>query len=243
MSLALLAARAARNHRSSGGDPNWASRFFLLHFDGTNGSTTFTDQVAGNAWTAGGAAQISTAQSKFGGASAIFNGSTSYIASGRPASDFAFLHNGTTPWTLEGWVYRSGSAAQYFADTGGAATANVGFIAGINASGLFDVIIARGTSGSFAARCTAGTVPLNQWTYLKAACDGTNLKTFVAGSAAATSALSSPSAASPTTTFNFGRFAQGNTLYYNGYLDDMRLTKGIADVSTTVPSATFPDHA
>lgn len=235
MSLLLLAANSARKHHSVAA----ISPFSLLHFDGTNGSTTITDQVAGNTWTAAGGAKLSTAQSRFGGSSAFFNGSSSYIASNRPALDFKFLHDGTTPWTLEGFVYRVGSVAQYFADTGGAATASVGFIAGINASGLFDVMIARGVSNSYAARATGGAIPANQWTYVKVACDGTNLKTFVAGVAATAVALSSPSTADPATTFNFGRYASGNSLYYNGYLDEMKLTKGFADFSTAVPASPF----
>lgn len=227
-----------------GGDPNWASRFSLLYFDGTNGSTSITDEVAGNSWAAAGGAQISTAQSKFGGASAAFNGSTSYIASGRPASDFKFLSDGTTPWTLEAWVRpNSVSGTQVIAETGGAATALVGVSIDI-ASGQLDVMIARGTGGSHAARATGGTLTANQWTYIKVACDGTNLKTFIEGAAAATSAVVSPSSATPNNTLNLGRYANGNTLYLSGYLDTMRLTKGIADFSTgTVPSAPFPNHA
>lgn len=37
----------------------------LLHMNGTDASTTFTDE-SGKTWTAGGNAQIDTAQSKFG---------------------------------------------------------------------------------------------------------------------------------------------------------------------------------
>src|SRR3990167_7743345 len=50
----------------------------LLHMDGTNGSTTFTDEI-GKTVTANGNAQISTAQSKFGGASGLFNGAGDWI--------------------------------------------------------------------------------------------------------------------------------------------------------------------
>jgi hypothetical protein len=49
----------------------------LLHMDGANTSTTFTDSNSGGSahtWTAAGNAQISTATYKFGGASGLFDG-------------------------------------------------------------------------------------------------------------------------------------------------------------------------
>lgn len=65
-------------------DPNALA---LLHMDGTNTSTTFTD-ATGRIWTANGNAQISTAQSVFGGASGLFDGTGDYIRTAN-SSDFA----------------------------------------------------------------------------------------------------------------------------------------------------------
>jgi hypothetical protein len=78
----------------------------LLHGDGTNGSTTITDSsISPKTVTAVGNAQISTAQSKFGGASIAFNGTTSYLTT--PAnSDFAY----DADFTIECWLYLTGSA-------------------------------------------------------------------------------------------------------------------------------------
>jgi hypothetical protein len=59
-------------------DPSFASVSALLHFDGSDGSTTFTD-VTGTIWTANGNAQIDTAQSVFGGASGLFDGTGDFI--------------------------------------------------------------------------------------------------------------------------------------------------------------------
>jgi hypothetical protein len=83
----------------TGGDPNFGSVVALLHFDGTNGSTTFTDQK-GNTWTAVSGAKISTAQSKFGGASLLLNGSSDYAT----VPNFAGLDFGSGNFTIEGWV-------------------------------------------------------------------------------------------------------------------------------------------
>lgn len=48
--------------------PVCCQRSLLLHFAGADGSTTFTDQVAGRTWAAVDGVQIGTAESKFGGA-------------------------------------------------------------------------------------------------------------------------------------------------------------------------------
>ncbi len=61
-------------------DPHFDKVSLLLHMDGADGSTTFTDSSATpKAVTASGDAKISTAQSKFGGSSAYFDGNGDYV--------------------------------------------------------------------------------------------------------------------------------------------------------------------
>ena len=60
-------------------DEYWANVTSLLHFNGPNNSTVFTDEK-GTIWSRNGSPIISTAQSKFGGSSASFNGYTDYLS-------------------------------------------------------------------------------------------------------------------------------------------------------------------
>lgn len=69
----------------------------LLHFEGADASTTITDEY-GNTWTAGGNAQIDTAQFKHGSASALFDGAGDYVES------TAITSLGSESWTMECWV-------------------------------------------------------------------------------------------------------------------------------------------
>lgn len=69
----------------------------LLHFEGTNGSTTILDDY-GNTWSVGGNAQIATAQFKFGASSVAFDGTTDYIET----TGITSLPNGS--WTTEFWL-------------------------------------------------------------------------------------------------------------------------------------------
>ena len=84
-------------------DPFFANVSLLLHGDGTNGSTTIVDSSPSpKTVTAVGDAKISTAQSKFGGASIGFDGSGDSLAA--PAS---ISHFGTGDFTIELWIYRN----------------------------------------------------------------------------------------------------------------------------------------
>ncbi len=75
----------------------------LLHMDGTDGSTTFTDSGAtGHSVTANGNAQIDTAQSKFGGASALFDGAGDYLTI-PDHSDWDFFSSASKSFTLDCW--------------------------------------------------------------------------------------------------------------------------------------------
>ena len=71
-----------------------------LHMNGSNSSTTFSDE-AGLAWTTNGGAQISTNQPKYGGASGVFTQSlNSYISTPNSSA----LQFGTGDFTIELWV-------------------------------------------------------------------------------------------------------------------------------------------
>lgn len=71
----------------------------LLHFNGSDGSTTFTDE-SGKTWTAYGNAQVDTAQSKFGGASMLLDGVGDYIKT----TDYSDFNVGKENFTIDFWM-------------------------------------------------------------------------------------------------------------------------------------------
>jgi len=94
----------------STGDPLFSDVTLLLAMDGTNGSTTFVDDSNSSlSFTASGNAQISTAESKFGGASALFDGTGDYIESDTTTGAMQF---GTGDFTVEAWVYLDSTASE-----------------------------------------------------------------------------------------------------------------------------------
>jgi hypothetical protein len=79
-----------------------------MHFDGQDGGTPFTD-VKGHAVTPNGAAELSTAQSVFGGSSGHFDGTSAYLT--MPSSDDWNFYAGD--FTVELFVqFEGGVAAQ-----------------------------------------------------------------------------------------------------------------------------------
>jgi hypothetical protein len=83
------------------GDPYFSNVALLMHMDGGNNSTTFSSNANnGKVLTASGSTKISTAQSKFGGASVVLNGTSDALLT--PASTDLSFYN--TPFTVEMWV-------------------------------------------------------------------------------------------------------------------------------------------
>lgn len=91
-------------------DPSFANVSLLLKADGANGSTTFIDSSVNSlAVSRFGNAAISTAQSKYGGSSAYFDGAGDYLA---VAANNAFEF-GTGDFTIESWVHLTNSNTTY----------------------------------------------------------------------------------------------------------------------------------
>jgi hypothetical protein len=85
------------------GDGHFLNVVSLLHFDGADHSTTFTD-VTGKVWTKKGTTEISTAQSKFGGSALLPNGGGGGSNVGITTPSHADFDFGTNDFTIEWWM-------------------------------------------------------------------------------------------------------------------------------------------
>jgi hypothetical protein len=222
-------------------DPDFEDVSLLLHMDGPNGSTTFTDSsIAPKSVTAFGGAQISTAQSKFGGASGFFDGVDDYIG----ASDAA-LALGSSDFTVEGWVRLNSVPAIISSSRLVGGGANNYWVFSVLASGALE-FQSRNTAGTqFYARTGAGACSVGAWHHVAATRQSGLLRVFVDGALGATTAndaghnLSEQSVA--LALFNYTGFVA----FGNGYIDEVRITKGAARYTAgfTPPTAPFPDGA
>lgn len=211
----------------------------LLHCDGTNGSTTFTDET-GKTVTANGNAQISTAQSKFGGASALLDGAGDYLSLAA-SSDWGF---GTADFTVEAWINSSTTGA--YADFIGqfqTGTPSGKWDIKTRFSSTNNVVFTYHTGSSYVDIQCSPAVNVNDssWHHIAVCRTGGNINIFVDGVLKNTTAISGSQPIG----------LSGNTLligydptdgaYYTGYLDEIRITKGeaIYTANFTPPSSAF----
>lgn len=212
------------------GDASFDSVSLLLHMDGSNGSTTFTDSSR-NALTvtASGTAQISTAQSKFGGSSGYFNGTSDSLSFTDPAL-------GTGDFTIEMWI-KTNSSVQY-AQLIGNETSTLGYSLLINNNTATGGQIAL-YRGSLIASTSTGDWSDDSWHHVAVTRSGTSVTIWVDGTSNGTGTSSaSMNGASLCYVGRNNQFSPRNLV---GYIDDLRITKGVARYTAnfTAPSAPF----
>jgi hypothetical protein len=187
----------------------------LLNFNGTNGSTTFTDSSPnGLTVTANGDAQISTAQSKFGGASGYFDGNGDYLSlSLEPLYSDDF--------TIEFWFYRVAA---------GSGQVNTLFAAGNIQSGVGGFHIYAEPNGTLVwndgttAAISGGSAPVGEWVHVAAVRMGSTNTLYVNGTSVGTSTQTFPVGNAVVEIGGTPRYG----FYINCYIDDLRILKGIA---------------
>lgn len=215
----------------------------LLHCDGTNGSTTITDETGGT-WTAVGTAAISTAQSVFGGASLLVPGSGN--SSIRRTTSSAF-DVGTGDWSLEfRWRYNGApqAIARVFATRDG--DTNQGIALTIDTSSVLSInMSSNGSSANVIASTVLWTMSQSAWHsviiqrrggFVECFLDGTLMRTFtIAGASVYYNAADS---------VTIGGNSTGTSRSMNAYIDEFRFTKGFAVMvpgDPGLPTSALPD--
>lgn len=209
-----------------GGDPYFSNVVLLLHFDGSNGSTTITDSSSyANTITCYNGAALTTTAQKFGSACSLTDGLDDYVSI--PASaNYSF---GTaTDFTVEFWMNIDSSdtsGSGVVMDTGAislavyASTLYVG-----NAGGnIFNIDISSyyNTWAFFMFRRVGSTFDL----YINGVNKGTTSGSYTYGSASQAIKIG---------------YAFWWGVYGKSKMDDLRITNGVGRANN-VPTAAFPD--
>lgn len=210
-------------------DPFAANVTALLHFNGPDGSTTFTDEL-GNSWARLSSpydtSVISTARSKWGGSSLSNAGGTGILQCSSPGPGLSL----TGQFTVECWVYMVSSPAPtnvlvYFYDG-----ASNDLYMMIDASSAY---INFGPDSDFPV--TPGVSLLGRWVHVFIGFNGTHKIVGCDGVSAFTTTGSSVGAI--TSVF------LGGVNDEEFFMDDLRVTKGVcrypASTTYAVPTAEF----
>lgn len=223
-------------------DPYFANVSLSSHFDGTDASTTFVDSgPSPKTLTAHNGASIRTAQYVFGGASALFDGVDDYVDT-PDSSDFTL---GTGNFTIEFWVRLTAAplATRTFVGQLGSS--------GANTTGSFGIQIATTnfvTAFCFSGSSTIGSITANTlglaanvWYHIAYTRNGSTFTLWIGGVSRGT-ATSASAVNDSSANLAIGRFGDLNAQYANAYIDDLRITKGVARYTGTfTPSGPNPD--
>jgi hypothetical protein len=205
-----------------------ANTSFLANF--TNAGI-YDAAVQNNALTVG-SAQTSISQYQFPPTSMRFNGTTDYLSF---ASGNQFTL-GTGDFTLEAWIYpTSSSGAQgVLGLADGGSTGSLVFWYNFSA-GKVSLTVYNGTTAN-----STGSVSLNTWTYVAFSRTSGSLKIFINGTLDSTVSFADNCNKSACVV---GRsYSTLNQEYFIGYIQDLRITKGLGRYNATfpAPTAAFP---
>ena len=218
---------------------NDSNTLLLLHCNGDNTGTTFVDDVGTNEMprtpktiTASGNAQISTAQSKFGGASALFDGTGDRLTV-TSTGDFGFSGD----FTLEGWFRFSSFPSQFFlfdfrlSTDGSVVKPTLYYTTSSGGSIRYFV------NGADRIQSTAFASTTNTWYHIALCKSGTSTKLFINGT-------QDGSTYTDTNTYvdsncAIGDYA-GGAYGLNGYADEIRFSNTARYTANfTAPTAAF----
>jgi hypothetical protein len=233
-------------------DTYFSSVQLLLHMNGTQGSTVFTDSSPFPlVTTTFGNAQINTTDSKFGGASGLFDGSGDYVDIAA-TSGFDF---GLGDFTVEFWVkttfnmagvtpYRRVIAPQVVTNIGEVfQIAHAGSpISGAKFENAIELITPLATGSTVS---TMQAINDNQWHHVAFARSSGTVKAFLDGVLKDSAADTNDYSVAGVNGFRLaGRGDLAAGTFFSGKLDDFRITKGVARYTGnfTPPSAQFPDQ-
>jgi hypothetical protein len=199
-----------------------------------------TDQTGRNNFLTYGTASVSSTQSKFGGASMYFDGSTGYLTTSNTYTQF-----GTTDFTVECWTYLTSKVTTYpciFSNYNAYTAGSIALFAGHN-SGTTTAYQVSYNGSTFPTSINGGTVNYNTWVHLAVVRSGTVITLYVNGSSVGT--ITGATAALNGVGSNFYIGTSGDTIstaYIAGYIDDFRVSK-IARYTAnfTPPTSAFPD--
>jgi hypothetical protein len=177
-----------------------------------------------------GDAQVSTTQYKWGTTSMKFDGTGDYLS--MPSNQGAAL--GTGDWTIECWVYLSSATTQQiFLDTRATGTDN-GYAFYMTAGSKLSLF-----TSNTAVLTSTSSLSANAWVYIAMTRTSGTVRAYINGTLDATTASYSTAMNCPGSILVGGGVGAVNLV--NGYIQDLRITKGIARTITT-PTGAFPTY-
>jgi hypothetical protein len=212
------------------GDPLFGNVALLLHMDGT-GSTFADSSPVPKTITANGNATQSTAQSKFGGKSAAFDGSGDYLTTPSIAL-------GSGDFVVECQLYLNAISSDF-----------TGIFDCRPSQGAFPCLLLNGSAISWfvseSFRISGSSLSTGQWYHIAVARASGSTRMYVNGTQVGSTYSDSNNYGSRSAPVIGALFDGLNTYALNGFIDEFRVTvgnnRGYTGSTITVPTAAFPE--
>jgi hypothetical protein len=212
---------------------NDANTVLLIHADGTDAATFFEDDNgvrAPKGIIAVANAQVDTAQSYFGGSSALFDGNTDLLS----VNGGIFL---TADFTIEMWFRSGNTTGQLF----GNVLTNTGPVAGqvvcyyAPGNQRLEIYFSDSTSVGYV---TNTTMAINTWYHIAMVRSGSTIRCYVNGTQqSATKTFSGELGTATYPTWHIGGIP-GNLDCFIGHIDEIRFSDSARYTTTFTPSTT-----
>lgn len=205
----------------------------LLHFDGSDASTTFIDE-SGKTWTAVAGAQLDTAFKKFG-VSSLLLGTANDVISTPDSEDF---NVGSGNFTVDFW-FKTPAGDKYMfgqANTGGGDRAFHGYM---YSDGRVGFRIQSGTTVYIVNHTTTGGAD-NNWHHYAGIRNGNNLYVAIDGVLSSATDVTGVTANNSSSLMVIGQGGEYAGSPYTGWIDEFRFSKGIARWTANFTPPTIP---
>ncbi|CAB5194739.1 Concanavalin A-like lectin/glucanases superfamily [uncultured Caudovirales phage] len=233
----VLAVHNAAATRMNIGDKYAANNSLLLHFDGANGSTTFTDSSPNALTVTASNTTISTTGAMTGfGQCGLFSGSSSYIT-----GSHSTLSLGRNNFTVECWLYFDlvATGQQPFSIYFGSSLCLAFYTSNTSGTGKLNYYLSSTGSGwDVASGVLMGNITAGTWIHCALVRNGSTFTPYINGVAGTTTTSSATLYAQ--TTFYAGISPGLSSGQFSGKIDDIRVTNGVAR-TITMPTGPFPN--
>ena len=197
----------------------------------------------GHTASSAGGASIQSSIKQHGAGSLLLNGTDEYVTIPNHAS-FQF---GSGDFTIEMWIYMTSNAGSDAGDRHALVArrdsdSNRSFHIGIQSdSGQQKLQFSHTTTGSGGTQTNYDTdIQLNTWTNIAVVREGSSVLAFVDGTKnSSTHSIGSDTIFAGTSPLTIG-FRNESSQYFPGYIDDLRITKGLAVYTTSYSVRTDP---
>ena len=199
-------------------------------------SAAIYDSSMLNDFETGGDAKISASVKKYGNSSIYFDGTGDYLTA--PYSPNMLL--GTGNFTIEFWAYfNSVASGQTLAKQDNNSTTFT-WVFNVPSTGTLSYYLSStGSTWNISSAVSIGSIVINSWYHVALVRNGSTFTPYLNG-VAGTPTTNSAALFASTSPLLVGAGATGGNVPFNGYIDDFRITRGVARYTTAFTPPTTP---